>query len=353
MNSKELIKELCETTAVTGHESNIVPLLKSAFEDYVDDFQIDKLGNFAAVKKGSSNKEDPPKILLAAHMDEIGLMVKKIDENGFIKFSTVGGIDPRTLPGQKVKVHGKESITGIIGAMPPHLLSAEDMDSKAYKLDELYVDTGYSEEELKQIISIGDVISMDRELLSLHNDYVSGKALDDRAGVLMMIEAAKELQRLNHEIDVYFVATVQEEIGIKGAITSTYDIFPDLGIAIDVCHGLMPGVNSSEASKMNEGPAIALGPQVHQDIFALLKDEASKRSIPYQIETNNSPFGTDAAGMQIARSGVATALISIPLRYMHTSVELISLNDVKYGAQLLASSIAAIDDEFLEGLRCY
>lgn len=353
MNSKELIKNLCETTAVTGYEANIVPLLKTAFKDYVDDFKIDKLGNFAAVKKGNSDKEDPPKILLAAHMDEIGLMVKKIDDDGFIKFSTVGGIDPRTLPGQKVKVHGEKTIVGIVGAMPPHLLSAEDMDSKAYDLDELYIDTGYSEEELRKIVSIGDVISIDREILSLHNDYVSGKALDDRAGVLMMIEAAEELQRLNHEIDVYFVATVQEEVGVKGAITSTYDIFPDLGIAIDVCHGLMPGVSNSEAAKMDDGPAIALGPQVHQDIFALLKDEANKRSIPYQIETSTTPFGTDAAGMQIARDGVATALVSIPLRYMHTSVELISLNDVKYGAQLLASIIAAIDDEFLEGLRCY
>ncbi|MGM0420505.1 MAG: M42 family metallopeptidase [Bacillota bacterium] len=351
MKSQELIKKLCETTAVTGYETSIIPLLKEAFKDYVDSFKIDKLGNFTALKKGQG--EDNPKILIAAHMDEIGLMVKKIDEDGFIKFSTVGGIDPRTLPGQKIKVHGREVLTGVIGAMPPHLLSASEMESKAYDIDDLYIDTGYDQEALQDLISIGDIISIERDLVSLKNDFVTGKALDDRAGVLMMVETAQELQKLNHEVDVYFVATIQEEVGVKGAITSTYDIFPDLGIAIDVCHGLMPGVNRSQAVKMDEGPAIALGPQVHPGLFKLLKDEANKRSLPFQIETSTSPFGTDAAGMQIARSGVATALLSIPLRYMHTSVELISLQDVNYGAQLLARMIAAVDSEFLEGLRCY
>ena len=346
---KKLIKELSERSAVSGEERGAFQLVKDFLSNYTDEIRTDPLDNLIARRAGTA---EDIKVMLAAHLDEIGLMVKSIDDNGFLKFATVGGIDPRTLPAQEVIVNGRKEITGVIGAMPPHLLS-RDKRKKAHKLEDLYIDTGLELEEVKKNINIGDTVTIKRELTYLENDYVSGKALDDRAGVLMMLETARELDKIKHQADVYFVATSQEEVGLKGSETAAYDIFPDVGIAIDVCHGQMPGVDRGDASEMAKGPAVAFGPQVHPDIYQLLTKTAEERSIPYQKEASTTPYGTDAASIQIARSGVATALISIPLRYMHTSVEVISLQDVKSGAQLLARTIAEIDQDFLEGLTCY
>ena len=346
---KKLIKELSEKSAVSGQERGAFDLVKGFLSHYSDEVRTDPLDNLIARKTGTGKDI---KIMLAAHLDEIGLMVKSIDEKGFLKFATIGGIDPRTLPAQEVIINGSEDLPGVIGVMPPHLLS-KDKRKKAHKIEDLYIDTGLNPEEVKKNINIGDTVTIKRELTYLENDFVSGKALDDRAGVLMMLETARELDKIKHESDVFFVATSQEEIGIKGSETAAYDLFPDVGIAIDVCHGQMPGVDRGDASEMAKGPVVAFGPHVHPDIYQLITETAEERSIPCQKEPSTTPYGTDAASIQIARSGVATALISIPLRYMHTSVEVISLQDVKSGAQLLARTIAEIDQDFLEGLTCY
>lgn len=169
----------------------------------------------------------------------------------------------------------------------------------------------------------------------------------------MMYECARELKNISHKADIYFVATSQEEVGVKGGKTSAFNIDPQIGIAIDVTHGLMPGIDNSKAVEMDEGPVISFGPHVHPDLYELLENIAVDRSIPYQIQASPSPFGTDAAGIQVAKSGVATALISIPQRYMHTSVEMISLNNIKQGAILLSQCMSSIDDKFVEGLKCF
>ncbi len=348
----ELIKELSEINAVSGQEDSAFTLVKNYLDNYCQDISSDNLNNLIAKKSALSEDESNPKIMLAAHLDEIGLMVKSIDDKGFIKFATIGGVDPRTLPAQEVIIQGKEEVAGIIGAMPPHLLSKKERN-KAHKLEDLYIDTGRKPENLQDIVQIGDSVTIKRELTSLQNEFVSGKALDDRAGVLMMLITARELAKIKHEAEVYFVATSQEEIGVKGSQTATYNIFPDIGIAIDVCHGLMPGVDKGDAAKMADGPAVSFGPHVHPDLFNLITETADNYNIPYQKSPTTTPYGTDAASIQITKSGVATALISIPLRYMHTSVEMISLDDVKAGGQLLARVIAEIDKDFLEGLQCY
>ncbi len=349
MINKDLLQKISEIPAVSGYESKMYSVLKKEFSSLVDDCYQDSMGNFIAVSEGTG---EDIRIMVAAHIDEIGLMVKKIDEDGFIKISAVGGIDPRTLPAQKVCIHGKREITGIIGAMPPHLLDKEERE-KAHKLKDLYVDTGYEKEELENLVEVGDVITIQRQLQELKNDYVSGKALDDRAGVLMMYECARELKNISQEADIYFVATSQEEVGVKGGITSAFNINPQIGIAIDVTHGLFPGLDKSKAVEMDEGPAISFGPHVHPDLYELFKETAEKRSIPHQIQPTPSPFGTDAAGIQVAKSGVATALISIPQRYMHTSVETISLKNIKQGAILLSQCLKAVDGEFVGGLKCF
>ncbi len=351
MINKDLLKLLSETNGVSGYEGNPAEIIEDNFKPYCNELKKDKLGNLYGVKWAPA-PEKAPTVMLAAHMDEIGLMVTRIEEGGFLRFTSVGGIDPRTMPAQEVVVHGVKALPGLIGAKPPHLTSSEDR-KKALKLNELFIDTGLSEEEVKKIVSVGDMITIKRNFISLHNDFVAGKSLDDRAGVIMIYQVLKELEYLKHNVNLYAVATVQEEVGVRGATTSAYSIDPDIGIAIDVCHATMPGVDEEDAAEMGKGPAVGFGPHVHHKLFKKIKEVAEETNLNYQVQPSPRPGGTDAFAIQVARSGVASGLISIPLRYMHTSVETLDLNDIKQGGQLLARFISRIDNDFVEGLKCY
>ncbi|MGB9680551.1 MAG: M42 family metallopeptidase [Thermoanaerobacteraceae bacterium] len=346
MDYKELLKKLTETYAVSGHEKSIYDLLESEFEPISDEIKKDNYGNMIFRKKGTLSKY---KIMLAAHMDEIGLMVKDIDEKGFIKFTTVGGVDQRTLPSQEVIVHGKKDLLGVIGSKPPHLLSSYDME-KSIKIDDMYVDVGLSKEELEDLVKIGDIITVKRNFKELLGDYVSGKALDDRAGIVVMAVCLLELKKLYHYHDVYAVATLQEEVGVRGATTSAYNLDPDIAIAIDVTHGKARGV--SLEIELDKGPAIGKGPNMHPAVYKGLVETAKTYNIKYQIEPLPGPSGTDAWAIQVSRKGVPTGLISIPLRYMHTSVETGNIKDIIDSGRLLAYYIANLPEE-LEGELCY
>ncbi len=351
MKLEKFLAQLTEAPGVSGYEGQMGDLVGQAFSPYVDEVRKDNLQNLIALKKGIG--KNCPSIMLAAHMDEIGLMVLKIEEKGFLRVTSVGGVDERTLLSQEVTVHGKKPIIGIIGAKPPHLQQPDER-TKSIKMHDLYVDCGFSEEKIKELVRVGDLITINREFTQLHKSKAAAKAMDDRAGVALILETLKELQYLKHSIDVYGVATVQEEVGTRGAFTSTYGIMPDIGIAIDVGHGHMPGIlNKEDTMEMGEGSGIGLGPHVHPKIRKKLTELADELKIAYQIEPSPSPRGTDAYAMQITRSGVPTALISIPLRYMHTSVETLDLEDIKSAARLLANFIARIDHEFVEGLKCF
>jgi len=352
LENKKFLKTLSETNGISGYEKNLADIIEEVFEPYSDKITKDSLGNLTATKWADNKQDDTIDLMLAAHMDEIGLMVKSIDDKGFIRFTNIGGVDPRTLLAQEVIIHGKEDIIGIIGTKSPYLLNNKE-SSKSPKLNKLYIDTSLKKEKIEEIITIGDMITLKREFMNLKNEYVSGKALDDRAGVVMLYECFKELSYLKSKVNVHAVATVQEEVGVRGANTSTYNIDPDIGIAVDVCHGDMPGVENDLVVEMNKGPAIAFGPHVHQNIFKKMKSIAEDIGIPYQVEPWPHPAGTDTWAIQITKSGVASALVSIPLRYMHTSVETISMKDVRSGGKLLAQFIARIDSDFVEGLRCY
>lgn len=351
MEIKEFIKKLSEATGVSGHEKEITELIHSTFLKYTDKIETDVLGNVICVKKGV--KSNGKKIMLAAHMDEIGLMVKDIDENGFIKFTNVGGIDQRTLLCQEVIIHGRKKVLGIIGAKPPHLTTSEER-SKALKMEDLVVDVGMSKEAIKDLIRIGDIITIKRNMTFLLNDWVAGKALDDRAGIAAMYICLQELSKMKHDIDVYCVATVQEEVGTRGAITSSYSINPEIGIAIDVGFGNTPELNKFDTIEMTKGPAITIGPNIHPNIFSKLKEVAQKNYIDYQVEVAPGRTGTDAWPMQVSREGIATGLLSIPLRYMHTSVETICISDIQKTGKLLAQFIVALNEvEIEELLSCY
>jgi len=350
MNLEEILKEISEASGVSGYEQETTQIIKKYFSKYCDEVTEDCLGNIVALKKGKgvNNK----KIMLAAHADEIGLMIKNIDDNGFIQFTNIGGVDQRTLLCQEVVIHGKQKVYGVIGVKPPHITSEEERGN-ALSIDDLAIDTGFTKDELASLVQVGDVISIKRNMIKLQNNWVAGKAMDDRAGIAALLVCLKELQYFDHKDDIYFVATVQEEVGIRGAITSTYSINPDIGIAVDVGFGKTPELSQYETIEMDKGPAITVGPNIHPYIFDRLKHIAINEYIDYQIEVAPGHSGTDAWPMQVSRSGVATGVISIPLRYMHTSVETISLSDIEKTGKLLANFIVTLNEIDMEELVCY
>ena len=347
---KHFLEKLSNGCGVSGYEENIAEILKESFRPYCEDIYSDSVYNTVCIKKGQENI-DNIKIMLAAHIDEIGLMIKDIDKDGFLYFATIGGFDPRVLLYQEVTIHGAEDIFGII--VPEKDLSKNTDPSKALGINDLKIDTGYSKEKIKQLVDIGDVITIKRELISLENQVVSGKALDDRAGVAMMYECAKELTYLKHESDVYFVGTVQEEVGTRGAATSTYSINPDIGIAIDVGFGHTPELSKNRTLDVGKGSALTIGGNIHPNLRKHMVKIGTEYNIPFQYEVDPGPTGTDARAIQITREGIPTLLLSIPLKYMHTSTELIDLKDIKSSAKLLARFISSITKDNLEEMLCY
>lgn len=352
MDTKDLLRRMSENPGVSGYESQIAEIITSAAEPIVDSIRQDKLGNVIMFKKGNTT-EKPFKVMLAAHMDEIGLIVTKVEKEGFLRFSTIGGFDQRTLLGQEVIVHGSKVLPGVIGAKPPHVQTPGEQ-KKSVPLEELFIDVGLSSEaEVSNFIAIGDLVTIDRDFLQLQGSRVAGKAMDDRAGVASIIECFKELSKIQHKADVYGIATVQEEVGLRGAITSTYGIVPDVGIAVDVGFGDMPGLPESDTIKLSNGPAIALGPHVHPKVYKRLVEVAKEWNIAFSLDPSPYPGGTDAYAIQVSQSGVPSALLSIPLRYMHTPIETLDFEDARKTGRLMALFIAGLDTEFVEGLHCF
>lgn len=348
MDVKTFLMELSRSTGVSGYEQPVADVVRRAFAPHVDEIREDALGNVIMLKRGSG--DGAPKVMLAAHMDEIGLVVTKVEEDGFIRFSSIGGVDQRILPAAEVVVHGKKTLLGVVGAKPPHVQLAGERD-KAVKMEDLFIDVGLDGKEAKELVSVGDMITLRQDPIDM-NGKLAGKIMDDRSGVAALYACCQTLKKLHHTADVYFVATVQEEVGVRGATVSTFGILPDVGIAVDVGHGDMAGV-SGGTLKLGGGPGIGLGPHVHPKLFDKLKDVADRWKIEYSIEPSPYPGGTDAYAIQVVQAGVPTALISIPLRYMHTPVEMLDLADVETAGRLMALFISEMDVEFVEGLRCY
>lgn len=349
MDMEGLLRKLTEEDGVSGYEKKVAGIAAGAFSPYVDDTRTDNLGNLIFLKKGQGNS--PPRLLICAHMDEIGLIVTKVEENGFLRFTSLGGFDARTLPGQAVNIYGRDKVPGIIGfKLPP--LYTEQEKGQGVKMEDLFLDTGLPPEVVRETIAVGSVAAIERKYLTLQHNSRAGKAFDDRAGIVALWQCARELHKIRHEADLYLVATVQEEVGTRGAVVSTFGISPDLGIAVDVCHGDFPGALEQETSPLTKGPVVTSGPNIHPFIAEKLLHVAAEYHLPYQRDVSPGPTGTDARAIQITMEGVPTGLLSIPLRYMHTSVELVDLEDIKVAGLLLARFVAAVDRAFVEGLVC-
>lgn len=349
MDLDSFLQEITQKDGISGYEDDVASCISRAFSPYIDDTRTDNLGNLIFYKKGIAS--DAPKVLICAHMDEIGLIITRIEENGFLRFNSLGGFDVRTLPGQEVVIYGLKPVYGIIGFKPPNL-EKEKEKGKSIEMEKLFIDTGLPQAEVEKIVKVGSVAALRRKYLYLLNNCRAGKALDDRAGVAVLWQCARELSRMKHDAHLYFVCTVQEEVGTRGAVVSTYGISPDVGIAVDVCHGDFPGALEHEVSPLGKGPVITVGPNIHPFLAEALFKTAEEYDLPCQRDVSPGPTGTDARAIQVTLGGIPTALVSVPLRYMHTSVELLTLEDIKVAGRLLAYFVAGLSSSFVEGLSC-
>ncbi len=354
-----LLKKLSESSGVSGHEDRVRALVRTEMEKYADKVWISRLGSVVALKRGrakngkfpNSSKEERPRVLLEGHMDEIGLVVTNL-ERGFIRFDEIGGFDVRVLLGQQVVVHGRRDLPGLIGSRAPHVFTEAER-TKAVPMDKLFVDVGLPEEKVSELVQVGDTITIARRVVNLKGGLLAGKAFDDRAAVVTVIDALRQLQALAHPWDVYAVSNVQEEDGafFAGATTTTFEIRPDVAIALDVNHADQPGVNEMNVTPLREGPGIARGPNIHPLIHERLVKIAQDNEIPHRVTVYPGATGTNAWAMQVVAEGIPTGLIDLPLRYMHTSVETLSVDDLERASRLLAQFVASLDDEFAKQVR--
>ncbi len=341
---KELLKKLSNAPGVSGFENNVRDLIKDELKESVDEINIDNMGNLIAIKKGDPGNK---KIMLAAHMDEIGLMVRFIDKKGFIKFSKIGGINDQMLLNQTVYIQSdKGNITGVIGSKPPHKMKEAER-KKILPFEDMFIDIGAaSKEEALEKVNIGDPIIITQEFKELDNNLVMGKALDNRVGCAILIEV---LRQAVSEATIYGVGTVQEEVGLKGARTSAYEINPDLALALDVTiSGDHPGIKEEDApSQAGKGPAIILtdasgrGLITHPQVKELLITTAEEEGIPYQLEVSDGGT-TDATSIHLTREGIPTGVISPASRYIHTPVSVVSLTDIENAVKLILAILKRI-----------
>lgn len=351
----EILSQLTAVDGPPGSESRVAELVESLTRDLVTEVRRDALGNLIAYRRGAA--EAPGRIMLAAHIDEIALVVTKV-ERGFLHIAGIGGVDPRSVVGQEVIVYpsgpGSErypsGLPGYVGSRPPHLLS-EDERKKVVPLKDLRVDLGLPASTLDgKMVRVGDRIVVRGPYCELLNGRVATKALDNRASVAVMLGALGYLANMAHTWDVYAVATVQEEVGVRGATVAAFSVEPDLAVALDVTFGDTPGVNSGETFPQDHGPTIGWGPNLHPGIVRQLKSLAGDIEIPYSIEPLPGNSGTDAWAIQVSRSGIPTGLLSVPVRYMHSPVEMVVLTDLDRTARLLAAYIARLDSGTLGDL---
>lgn len=343
MKNLELLSELCKVAGAPGYEQRIRKMVIEESKSLVDDVTIDAMGNVIAFKKGKGQKS----VMLAAHMDEISFIVTHIDDDGFIRFHPLGGFDAKTLTAQRVIIHGKEDVIGVMGTKPIHVMTSEEK-SKAPKVSDFFIDTGMSGDKVKSLLSIGDTITRERELIVM-GDCVNSKSLDNRISVFILIETLRALKDTDLPYDVYGVFTVQEEVGIRGAMTSASGINPDFGIALDVTLAYdLPGAPAHDVvTKLGKGAAIKIldgGTICDYRMVNFMKETAKGHKINHQMEI--LPAGaTDTAGIQRGSNGGAIAgAISIPTRYLHQVIEMANMNDIEDTTNLLIACLKDISD---------
>lgn len=335
-----LLSEICQVPGAPGFEKRIRDRIIAEVTPLADSVEVDNLGNVIAIKRAKADTKDPKKLMVASHMDEIGFIVKHIDDNGFVRFHPLGGFDPKTLTAQRVIIHGKEDVIGVMGSKPIHVMTPEERN-KVSKLNDYFIDLGRPKEEVEKLISMGDPITRERSLIEM-GDCVNCKSIDNRVAVFILIEALRMLQEVDIDVDFYGVFTVQEEVGIRGANVAAHTINPDFGIAIDTTIAYdLPGAAAHErVTELGKGAAIKVldGMTIcDYRMVAYMKQVADGEEIPWQPEILPAG-GTDTAGVQrMGKNGSIAGAISIPTRHLHQVIEMAHKQDIKHCIDLLCA----------------
>lgn len=338
-----LLKQICEVPGVPGHEQKVRELITKELNGIADSITVDNMGNLIALKKGKSSEKP---VMAAAHMDEIGFIISHIDDNGFLRFHPLGGFDPKTLTAQRVVVHGKQDVIGVMGSKPIHLMSAEER-GKTLHLTDFFIDLGMKKEEVVKIVEVGNVVTRDRELIEM-GDCVNCKSIDNRVAVFILIETLKELKGKEIPYDFHAVFTVQEEVGIRGAQVAAHHVNPHFSFCIDTTIAFdTPGAKPEEqVTKLGDGVAIKV-----MDASAIcdyrmvkyMKELANNNNMKWQNELLPAG-GTDTAGMQrMAKFGTIAGAVSIPTRHIHSVIEMAHKEDIKGNIDLLKLCVSKLD----------
>ena len=344
-DSFDFLKRLVDTPGPSGYEQRVQRVLRNRVSAYATDVRTDVLGNVCA----TVNPDGSPRIMLAGHADEIGFQVRYISDEGMLYFGCIGGHDAIVTVGQRVTVHTLNGpIPGVLGRTAVHLLDADER-KKTPKLDDLWIDIGAKDKaDAESVVAIGDCVTYQHELQRLRGDLCVARSFDDKMGVFVVAEALRLLAGSSLKAAVIGVSTVQEEVGLRGARTSAYDVDPQIGIATDVGHSTdYPGGDKRKVGdvKLGAGPKITRGANINPVVFDLLVRTAKEVEIPYQIQATPGGTGTDANVIQLNRAGVATGLIEVPLRYMHTPNEIMNLDDIENAARLMAGFCERVTEE--------
>ena len=344
MNYERVIDRLCSLSGPSGFENSVAQAAKQLLEPLVDEISINRLGSVLGVRR--CGKENAPKLLLDAHLDEIGFIVTG-HEDGFLRFATLGGVDPRMLPDREVTIMTQPPMLGVVACLPPHIQDREDMD-KSIPVAESYIDVGMSQEEAQKLIPIGTPITFRGGCMALGEDLLCGKAMDDRACFAILLDTVERLRDKKLDVDLYILGSTQEETSSAGAITAAYGAAPEMCVAVDVTHGATPDAKKEQTFPLGDGPVVGVGPNCTRWMSDRFAELAKELEIPSQLEVMSGHSGTNAWPLQISREGVATAVLSLPLRYMHTPVEVCSRKDLEDTARLLAAFVESLREEALK-----
>jgi tetrahedral aminopeptidase len=345
-STADWLRAMSALPGVSGHETPAAEAIEEAFALYADRVDRDRAGNVRGWIQGSGDVPRP-RAMVTAHMDRIGFLVKSIEAGGYLKLTEMGGFDPRTLLGKEVWVHSTPPVVAVFATRPPHVLKPGDTD-RVIPIEELHLDTGRPEAEVRRRIPIGTSVTIRQNPVDLLGDRLAAPAMDDRAGIVVLLRMLEALSGERPTWDVVAVATVEEEFGVVclGARTASESLDPKLGIAIDVTHGDMPGAKEGETVTLGGGPSLCIGANIHPRVLEGLRTSGRSLGIPHQVEATPMGSGTDAMDIQIAREGIPTAVIGIPCRYMHTGVETVEPQDVDRCARMLAHYLASLPSDW-------
>ena len=333
---RQALERLCTCTAPSGFEGPAAAVAAELLRPLVDEVSIDRMGNVLGVRR--SKTPGAPKLLLDAHLDEIGLIVTGV-EDGFLRFRSIGGVDPRMLPGRELVVLTDPPLRGLV-ACP-----AGGDEDKSVPLNELYVDVGLSQEEAERAVPVGTPMVYRAGCFPLGEDQMCGKSMDDRACFVTLLRAAELLRDKELDVELHILGSTREEVSGAGAVVGTWAVAPDFCVAVDVTHGKTPDGPADKTFELGGGPAIGVGPNMTRWMTERMIAKAREHGIPYQMEIMSGHTGTNGWEMQISREGVATSVLSLPLKYMHTPVETLSLADMEGVAQLLAAFVEHLGKE--------